>query len=98
MAKAASKKAADAAATASAAKIKTSGAEGKVRQVIGACTSPGDDADGFVDEIGRCAAAHLARVSGGGVLQSAWRLAVRGVAQRALHAEVNSMRKCTPCP
>lgn len=69
-----------------------------VRQVIGACTSPGDDADGFVDEIGRCAAAHLARVSGGGVLQSAWRLAVRGVAQRALHAEVNSMRKCTPCP
>jgi hypothetical protein len=71
---------------------------GFVREVIRACTSPGDDANAFVDEIGSCAAAHLSRVSGGGVLQSAWRLAVRGVAQRALQAEVTSMRKCPPCP
>jgi hypothetical protein len=71
---------------------------GFVREVIRACMSPDEDVDAFVDEIGSCAAAHLARVGGGGVLLSAWRVAVRGVARRTLRAEVTAMRKCSPCP
>jgi hypothetical protein len=68
-----------------------------VRQVIRACMLPEDDAHAFVNEIGRCAAAHLARVGGGGVLHRAWRVAVRGVAQRALLAEITALRRCLPC-
>ena len=68
-----------------------------VRQVIRACMSPEDDADAFINEIGRCAAAHLARVSGGSVLRRAWRVAVRGIAQRALLEEVTLMGKQSSC-
>ena len=68
-----------------------------VREVIGASIAGRDDRDAFLEEIGECAAAHLARVKGGGVLRSAWRLAVRQAAGRALPAQVTLMRKGASC-
>jgi len=68
-----------------------------VRHLIRICVRAEQDAPGFVAEIGACAAAHLARVSGGGVLQSAWRRAVRGVAQRALAEELVLLRRAATC-
>ena len=68
-----------------------------VRQVIRICVATEQDAQAFVAEIGACAAAHLARVSGGGVFQSVWRRAVRGIAQRALSDELLLLKEAPPC-
>jgi hypothetical protein len=68
-----------------------------VRHVIRLCVATEQDAQAFVAEIGACAAAHLARVSGGGLFQSVWRLAVRGIAQRALSEELLLLSEAPSC-
>jgi hypothetical protein len=68
-----------------------------VRRLIRICIAAEKDAQAFVGEIGACAAAHLARVTGGGLVQSVWRRAVRGVAQRALSAELELLREESAC-
>jgi hypothetical protein len=66
-----------------------------VRSVIEAAMAGAAPRDAFLAEVIDCAAAHLARVRGGGVVQKAWRVTVRLLAKRALPAQAALLREAS---